>query len=215
VLGGGALVLTLSRGGWLVCVISVALFSGLAWHRGWISLWRLVMMGLAGALLLGVSYTKIMERLTADDQGAAESRIPLIENALRIIGDNPILGAGANNYALLYDQYPVEITEEDEWRYTVHNKYLLVWAETGIVGLAAFLGFLFSALRQGWQCWRVGARWLSSVALALCCGLIAQMIHMMLELYNDRPQVQGMWLIAGLLVAMNLMDREADNGAKP
>jgi putative inorganic carbon (HCO3(-)) transporter len=213
-LGSGALVLTLSRGGWLVSLVSVGLFCGLAWRRGWISWKWLMLMGLAGALLLGVSYTKIMGRLETDDRGAAESRIPLMENALHIIEDNPILGVGANNYANMLEQYPVTLME-GEWRYTVHNKYLLVWAETGIVGLAAYLGFLGSALRHGWRGWRAGVRALSPAALALFCGLIAQMIHMMLELYNDRPQVQVVWLIAGLLVAMNLMGGEADYGTKP
>jgi O-antigen ligase len=214
-LGSAALVLTLSRGGWLVSMLSVGLFCGLAWYRGWISLRWLIVMCSAGILLLGVSYTKIMERLMADDNGAAASRIPLMENAVRIIRDHALLGVGANNYAFMFDQYPVELTEEGGWRYTVHNKYLLVWAETGIIGLAAYLGFLFSSLRQGWKSWRVGARGIAPAALALCCALIAQMVHMMLELYNDRPQVQALWLITGLLVAGNLMTKEAENGTRP
>jgi hypothetical protein len=41
------------------------------------------------------------------------------------------------------------------------------------------------------------------------------MVHMMLELYNDRPQVQALWLITGLLVAGNLMTKEAENGTRP
>jgi hypothetical protein len=61
-LGGVGLVLTLSRGGWLVCVVSVGLFCGLAWSRGWISLRWLVVILAAGAVVLGVSYTTIVAR---------------------------------------------------------------------------------------------------------------------------------------------------------
>ena len=45
--------------------------------------------------------------------------------------------------------------------------------------------------------------------------LLGQMTHMMVELYNDRPQVQGLWLVIGLVTAMSLMDGSEHHVAQP
>jgi len=68
--------------------------------------------------------------------------------AFRIIGDHPVLGAGSNNFSVVMDRY---LTPEFRhgFLYAVHNKYLLIWAETGIGGLLAYLAFLFGSLRKG------------------------------------------------------------------
>lgn len=95
------------------------------------------------------------------------------------------------------------------WLYVVHNKYLLVWAETGIFALIAFLTFLLVTAYRGWQVWRRGDRFLSPLALAFTAAVIGQMVHMNFDIFNAQAQVQGLWLVAALLAAMhNIQDGE-------
>jgi O-antigen ligase len=99
-----------------------------------------------------------------------------------------------------------------EFLFVVHNKYLLVWAETGIVGLLAFLGFLFATVHRGWQGWRFRDRLLSPLALGLTVAIAGQMVHMFFDVFHSRPQVQTLWLAAALVFAIRNMYNGAGLG---
>jgi len=200
-MGGVALIFTFSRGGWMALALSVTLICLLGWRRLGFSLKTPI----AILLILGMLYLPfhgvISARLLGDDKGSAESRIPLMKLAFRIIEDNPVLGVGANNFTVVMDRY---LTPEfrHSFLFAVHNKYLLVLSETGIVGLLAFLSFLLDALRKGWQCWSRQDRLLSPLALGFAAGIAGHMVHMSVDVFRGRPTQQLLWLVAGLLTAM-------------
>jgi O-antigen ligase len=127
--------------------------------------------------------------------------------AWSIIKDHPVFGVGANNFALVIPQYTTPAIA-NVWLYTVHNNYLLVWAETGVVGLGAFIAFLLVTVGRGWRVWRVRDRVLSPLALGLAAAVIGHMVHMLVDLFNMRPETQLLWLVAGLITAMNEINRE-------
>jgi putative inorganic carbon (HCO3(-)) transporter len=203
-LGGVALIFTFSRGGWMALVLSVTLICLLGWHRRGISLKTPI----AVILILGMLYlpfhSAISARLLGDDRGSADSRIPLMKLAFRIIEDNPVLGVGANNFTVIMDRYLTSDFREG-WLFAVHNKYLLVLSETGIVGLLAFLAFLLNALHKGWQCWALQDRLLSPLALGIIAGIAGHMVHMTVDVFRGRPTQQLLWLLAGLVTAMYKM----------
>jgi putative inorganic carbon (hco3(-)) transporter len=201
-LGGVALIFTFSRGGWTALALSVTLICLLGWRRRGISLKTPI----AVILILGMLYlpfhSVISGRLFGDDRGSAESRIPLMNLAFRIIGDNPVLGVGINNFTVVMDRYLTSDFREG-WLFAVHNKYLLVLAETGIVGFLAFLAFLLDALRKGWQCWVHRDPLISPLALGFAAGIAGHMVHMTVDVFRGRPTQQLLWLLAGVLAAMH------------
>ena len=211
-LGGVALIFTFSRGGWIALLLSVTLICLLGWHRRGLSLKTPI----AVILILGMLYlpfhSAISARLLGDDRGSAESRIPLMRLAFRIIEDNPVLGVGANNFTVVMDRYLTSDFREG-WLFAVHNKYLLVLSETGIIGLLCFLAFLLDALRKGWQCWALQDRLLSPLALGIMAGIAGHMVHMTVDVFRGRPTQQLLWLLAGLLAAMHRigMSRQRSN----
>ena len=83
----------------------------------------------------------------------------------------------------------------------MHNKYLLVCAETGIGGLLAFIGFLMVTIRRLWQCWKRHDHLLSPLALGFMAGTLGMMADMLVEVYRGRPVMQALFLIAGLATA--------------
>ncbi len=73
-------------------------------------------------------------------------RVQLIQASLEMIKSNPILGVGLNNFIVRLPEY----WQSGQIRFLqpVHNIYLLILAETGLVGLAIFLWFLFLTFRR-------------------------------------------------------------------
>ena len=204
-LGVICLVLTGSRGGWTSLAVSLAVLGGIALHQRWLRARQLLIAGvvLVAALLPFASLAAA--RIKGDDRGAAESRVPLDHLAAQIIEQHPLTGVGVNNVGLVMHRTAGPRYSQD-WIFTVHNKYLLVAAEAGLVGLAAFLWFLGSTLRRGFWCVSAGASTVAPVAAGLTAALLGQFVHMTVELFQSRPQIQLLWLVAGLLTAMRALE---------
>lgn len=201
-LGGIALILTLSRGGWVAFALSATALCFFVWRRRGLSLKTPVVIVVVAALLILPFHSLISTRLLGDDKGSAESRIPLMRLALRITEDHPLLGVGANNFTVVMDRY---LTAEfrSGFLYAVHNTFLLILAETGIFGLLSYLAFLVGALRAGWQCWKLEEGFFSMIALAFAVALAAHMVQMSVDIFNDSPIAHLVFLIAGLLTAIH------------
>jgi O-antigen ligase len=198
-----ALLLTLSRGGWAGAIASLIIYFAVAWHRRWVS-WKLPMgIAVSALVVFAIFHRPILERLTGDDLGSAEARVPLMMLAIRMFTDHPLLGVGANNFIAAMDPYVTYPDFSGAWVHVVHNKYLLVLAETGIIGLMAYLAFLMATVRSGMTCCHLPSLTMSPIALGLTAGVVGQMVHMCVDLFHDRPPVQLLWLIAGLIAAMD------------
>ncbi|HYW98490.1 MAG TPA: O-antigen ligase family protein, partial [Candidatus Elarobacter sp.] len=130
-LGGVALIFTFSRGAWIALVLAMVVLCFVQWRQRGISLKRPIAILAVITLLYLPLHGVISERLFGNDQGSAEARIPLNKLAFRMIADNPVLGVGANNFTSAMDQYATSEFRH-EWLWAVHNKYLLILAETGI-----------------------------------------------------------------------------------
>ncbi len=207
-LGVIALILTFSRGGWVAFGLSIAGLCWLSWRRGHFSL-KVPIATAIVVLLLALPFSGVIfDRLVGDDSGAAHSRVALMHLAFRIIAANPILGVGSNNFPVVMEQYATRELS-GEWLYAAHNKYLLIWSEIGIGGLAVFLWFLFATLRRGWQCWKLNDAFLSPLALGFLAALVGHMIQMSVEPFRGRPVTQLVWFIAALVTAMHRMTAAA------
>lgn len=212
--GGIALVLTYSRGGWIAFAVSLAIVCLLAWRRGLLSLRVIVAIVVLVALLFGILGGSIMLRLEASDNGATTGRLILLQLAWRIVTDHPVLGVGLNNFAAVLPHY-LTPTFDHIFVYVVHNKYLLVWAESGLGGLLAFLAFLGSTLRRGWRCWRATDALLSPLALGFTAAVAGDMAHMFLDVYNSRSSLQQLCLISALIWVMGSLASGRRDGVRP
>ncbi|KKR21656.1 MAG: O-antigen ligase-related protein [Parcubacteria group bacterium GW2011_GWE2_39_37] len=90
---------------------------------------------------LAIARFNIYSRL---EQRSIVERVSSSNEAWKIIKESPWGGAGLGNYGLA-----VKGNEPDEqsWYYQpVHNVFLLIWAETGILGFLLFIGILVSVV---------------------------------------------------------------------
>lgn len=212
VLGLMTVVYTLSRGAWLGLCAAAAVLGLWGVRRraiprvsmavGWLGLVIIVL--LANALTGNV----IVERLTGPDLGSAQSRIPLMAGALAVVADHPLLGSGLNNYQHTIRAYDTSgAFTEFGLLPVVHNLFLLIAAETGLLGLAAFLWLLAALGRMGIRFLRrPAALSLATVVVAgLLAGGLASLLHHLVDfgLLGDAQLTYTFWFLAGLLVALS------------
>jgi O-antigen ligase len=207
---GWALIFSLSRSAWGSFVVAICFVLLLALRRKRIGKMAAVVIACAAALiLLGVALfgsDLILARLTSNDQGSSNSRITLAEAAWAMIRDNPVVGVGLNNYALVSPRYDqADAASWNNYSPIVHNIYLLIAAETGIIGLFAFLVFLINLLIQTWRIIDQAPNdtiWVASVGI--WGALIAIMINGMADyiLLGSGLVFAQFWLFAGITAAL-------------
>ncbi len=197
-----AVAFTQTRGAIITVVVAAVIFGSVAFYRGWLPKWApAVALGLALVSAVPI-LAVIKQRVQGDDGGSAEARLHLAAIAAEIIAGDPILGVGAGNSHLAAKQVANASPFRGEWFYTIHSKYLVVLAETGVMGFAAFFAMLVCALRYGWLTWQARDPVLSLFALALFAAIVGHMIHMAVDIFNSRIQVQILWCCAGVLAAL-------------
>jgi putative inorganic carbon (HCO3(-)) transporter len=204
-----ALILTLSRGGWISFVVAGSMVLALAIRRGRLKT-------VTAALIIGATFllfvalvatgsNLIAMRLTSGDRGSAQSRIPLMKGALAILRTYPVLGAGLNNYTLYMPQYDPVSFHNWNGPAVVHNAFLLIGAETGLLGLAAFLWFLTSVMARAWRLTETASEdnlWV--VGVGVLCGYVALSIHNTVDyaLVGCSPMFTHFWFLAGMVAGL-------------
>ena len=181
--GFAAMIMTGSRGGWIATLAAVMLFFYLALRHRHIQsrqLIRLVFLSLVAISLIGMLFFEQIEnRITGEDHGSAMSRIPMFQIALSIIEAHPVGGVGINNYAVIMREYNDTILGR---RFStiprpVHNMYLLIAGETGMIGLIAFLLLVFALISVILRGVKSTDPLFSLTGISLLCGLTAFLIH--------------------------------------
>jgi len=95
----------------------------------------------AGVLLLFLVFAQNLSFLAP--QSSFSRRSQLTQMALSMVKESPLTGVGLNNFTVIMDRYGL-IPATTRFLQPVHNVYLLILAETGILGLAGFLYLIFS-----------------------------------------------------------------------
>lgn len=110
--------------------------------------------------------------------------------------DYPLLGVGFGNYAVVYPEYALPGWSDPLGH--AHNYYLNVAAESGSIGLVAYLVLWAVA---AWQAWRA-VRSARGVAQGIAAGLLGMIIALSVHNVFDNLFVHGMAVQAGIGLGM-------------
>lgn len=173
----GLLAVALALAGWLLAGFG---------RRGWAGVLRggLLALSLVGlALLMLVSLSPQLAgnlgqrtvKLWGDwARVSLESRAGIARGSLELIKTHPWLGVGPGNFVYAWPRYrppKIETVPQEILHKRInyaHNDYLQVASETGLLGLAAFLGFWILVLGKDSR---------SLVGTGIKVGLIALLLH--------------------------------------
>jgi len=215
--------LTYSRGGWGSAFIIVFIFlvAGFLKKKGpragmTMAVVGLVILGTILANTDAISAEKLVipEREVSFSDRLQEKiglvqRVTYWKAALGMIRDNPWLGIGWGAFEKAYPRYmilggyPVKLA---------HNDYLQVWAETGIVGLNAFVGLWLVFLYSFWRKMRSAATGeLRGIACGLGAGVIGFLAHGLIDFDLYLPALAYyLFALLGLLVAVPTGEEAVD-----
>jgi O-antigen ligase len=216
-----AIILSLARGSWIGLAAAVALILMLGWYRLSKDERQTYFLSAGAALvltcaLLAPFWPRIYDRLTEDDQGAASIRIPLMENALRMIEANPLTGVGVNGYRTemtRYDETGIFVSQV--FPNPVHNVFAHVTVEIGIPGGMIFCLLLIYAFFECLKAMTRHDRLLFGLGLGLAVALIAFAISGFKEpasLGSVRAPMRTFFLLIGIVMALGRMQRALSAG---
>lgn len=203
---------TQSRGG-LLALGFASLFALIVTprHRGRI----LGLIAAAGAGLAAFlsSNPEALARITQAG-GGGSGRVDLWTVAWRIFQAHPVVGTGLDSFQRIAPRYVLEpgplthVRVIAESPHVVHNTYLQLLAETGIVGLTIFVVIIVASLRSSWLAARrfdaIGQHGQANLARALLtgtAGILAAMFFI-----SDATSYQ-LWILFALGPVMLTMAR--------
>ena len=185
-----ALLLTKSLGGLFCLFLSLGLYIYL---RGAIDSKKVVF--LSGiALVIGIV---LLARLNYP----AQHTQPLFSSLMRwnywkqsmaLIKVSPLVGIGIGNFNLNLSRY-------------AHNSYLQIWAEMGILGLAAFLWLAFLSLRECIKSSKpVPGQKRDNLSAGIAASCTAFLIHNLIDFSFFLPEVALIWWVVLGLAASSV-----------
>jgi len=207
------LILTLSRGGWLGFIISIIMLISFVIKGKLFPRKRFLRIVFVGFILLGAIIIafqgKISLRLLSDDFGGAYSRIPLMKVAMNMIEAHPLLGIGNNNYTEVmrgYDDTNEQISYG--FPFEVHNGYLLIASEIGVVGLFFFLLFVVLLYKKGVSLiLSCNDKFISFITVGLLAGISSFLVQILFEDVNLVSHLCFIfWVISGVIVALTRLN---------
>ncbi len=205
-----------SRGGWLGAVAGLVIVFVLRSRVSffWASIAAILA---AGAGLLGMFSPDIVpagirDRLmslpasfrieTALSQTVTDENFAVIERlahwvaALRMWEQEPWLGIGPGNYAVVYPAVRLPLWEEALGH--AHNLYLNTLADSGLIGLTAFVAMWLALVVWVWRRRGSAGDWQTAASL----GVLGAIAHAVVHNVFDNIFVQGNYLHLALSIAL-------------
>ncbi len=187
-----------SRGGYLSALVGL-MFLGATKKR--LILVLLLLLFLSWKVVLPNAVVERIE-MTITEEGldhSSYSRIEMWSKAMESVAINPLTGIGFGNTRYL------GIKSEKGVRRSVHNGYLKVLVEQGIIGLSIFLIVFYAALRKGWELYQNAEDpQMKGLGLGFVAMIIANLVgNLTGDKWSYFNAMGYFWILFGLVVKAN------------
>lgn len=153
IVGFWFLLLTFSRGAWIGFFVGAVFLLPYAIRQN--HFWKKVppvflAIIVTGLIFISIFYPLLLSRAGLNEQNtemrSISDRVVYMEIALDAIQNHPVRGVGMGNFPWYASNYIFFNTNYDLDGNNVHNIYLTVFSELGVVGFGLFMGMLFSGI---------------------------------------------------------------------
>jgi len=190
------LALTYTRGAWIATVLALVFLAFLRSKK------LLVLLIIVLLIVPFVTPEQMKDRaLTVLHIDKMATKRPYIwQEALSIVKDFPLLGCGLNTYTIVAPRYKLP----GGGGHYPHNSYLHMAAESGLLGLGAFLWIILVLFRKALaNLVKIKDGFHGAVLAGLLAGLFAFLAHSFVDTNFYSLQLGNlMWFIMGLIVAI-------------
>ncbi len=189
-LGGVALLLSLSRGGWLGFIAAAGIFVLVSSSKKLLGIF--IGLGLILAIVV-VSVPNLRYRILLPFYGEKSSvaRLSLLDTGSKMVKDSPVLGQGIHGFNYNWDKFNTDPNLE-HYNFP-HNFVLNAWIDTGLLGLISWLGIVIFGLYFGFK------NRAKPFALGLALFIIAILVHGLIDIpYFKNDLAMVFWLMFAL-----------------
>lgn len=205
-----ALIMTMSRGGWLGFAFGIFVFLLFIEKR-------LLLLAIPlGIVVMSFLPSSVINRFfTIFDLTDTSNnyRIRLWDLVLKLTRDNRLVGFGFGHlpFKSVIDQHIKSIAP-----YHSHNTVLQTIAEMGIVGLIIFMSLVFILFKYAIKKLAKGEdKYIRIMSIGILSGLSALLIHGLVENILYMPRIiTTFWLLVGLIVTLVKINKPPQNPAK-
>ena len=197
-----SLVATLSRAGLLTLAV-LALVALITIRRRRLKLGLLAAGIVAGIGLLQIPAISLRMAHQFDPNypyNTFEGRLQIWSDTLHMLRDHPIFGAGLRGYAIVMKPYVT--TPKGLPELYAHDIFLSMWAEIGLLGLAAFVVLLGMLLWRGWSAFSKSEGFAKALLWGTSAAFVAITTHGLFDTpyYGNDLSVE-FWMLAALEIA--------------
>ncbi len=228
IIGLSAIAVSFSRGGWVGTIAGIAVIVILLGRRAILTtavsallLTFGLLIGASGAILTVIEerFVQLVDQVrigdvrgmpVTDDNFAAIERMSHWQTAIAMWDQYPWLGVGVGNFDDRFTEFAVH-PQFSESQGHAHNYYLHLLAETGLLGLAAYVVLAITVLVVGWRAYRhpdALARAIGIGVLGTTTALLVHNIFENLHVLNITVQMGFFWGIA--ILVTRLPSEESD-----
>jgi len=138
---------TFSRGAWLSILAGAAVLPLAGQWRGALRIWGVALLFSIGAdVITGGAIRETIFGLFQD--WSVAQRASLMFAGIQMFLQNPVVGVGPGGFGPELDRIGALVPTLWDLKDTPHNAYVQMAAETGLIGLAAFVAFLLALFRR-------------------------------------------------------------------
>ena len=155
----------------LSAFFSAVLISGLALSKGsWAQHWE-----------------RTKRQIHGLSSGQSDIRVQFTRDTLRMAADRPVWGWGVGSLGIVFPLYQGNYLRDKNGQINArvihsHNDWAQITAETGVIGLLLFAGFIFVVIRRGIRSQSVLERWLTG-------GMVILLFYALVEFPLHNPAV--------------------------
>ncbi len=217
-----SLVVTASRTGIIALSSATAcavLFAGPG-RRLPAAILAVVVLGLGAAYITQAAPQEARTRL--QEFGNGSGRTDIWRVAERVARAHPVVGVGAGNFTVVSKHYLFDAGDIQRVDFiidspkVVHNLYLGLWAELGLVGLTIFMAIVAAAMRCGVQAaWAFHRAGDTAMELLSRSVIVATVALLAAGMFISMEHEKSLWILLALGPCLLRLGRAAEARAAP
>lgn len=192
------LMITQTKGAFIGAVISGAWFCWFSNIKKWLFVLIIMILLITGMYLPASPVKRIYNELYKNElSGSSLYHYQMVFVGIDIIKDYPIFGVGQDCLGKVYKEYYIKryTSKVFEDQNRLHNEFLDVTVDTGLVGLGAWIFFLVCYFRIVWE------RRKDPLMIAVSAGVVAYLTQNQF-IFGHIPTLTMFWAMVGMTVVM-------------
>ncbi len=193
---------TQSRGG-LIAAALCSIVALIIWRGRRLMIASFIVLAATATAGFFIANPAAWQRIGESNNGSG--RVDIWSVAWRIVGDHPFFGIGIAQFPEVSPHYVLQpgvlkfVGLIVEQHIVVHNLYLQLWAEDGIIGLLLFLSVVAVSLTAGWRAVKrfdlLGDIEMSALARAAILGLVGMLTA---SFFLSNLEAGQLWILLAL-----------------